>query len=637
MKHSLYVGPALLLVGILSSCGSPLLSSSGAVSSSSPSSSSSEASSTRSPSDTSEETATSTSQMASSDSSLSSSSAASSSLPQIDYIKVFCETSWVNIYTWTDSPKVELQGAWPGTALADYDADWKTFDIVGYTSIHLIFNQGAGKTQTSDLKITAAGYWWYYNSEWYQENPKSGPASSSEPASTSTSSSSSQGGSTSSSSVLPLGSDGSETILQCFDWSCSNILNHLDEIKAAGYTAIQTSPLQQCKDYSSGNTDTSGQWWKLYQPIAFKIASASWTGDASSFKTLCTAAKNKGLKVLVDVVANHLGGDHSYLSDQVNTYEPTIYGNQSQYFHNYFAYDSGNESTYVVTQGSIGMPDLNTGNAYVQSRVLSYLKELIDAGASGFRFDAAKHIELPSDGTYASDFWVNTLSAARTYATSTYNRDLFAYGEILNSAGNSRHYSDYTPYFNALTDNRAGNAIRSAVESNNTGGMASSNYPSGLAAKNTVLWGESHDTYMNGDGESKNSSQSNVDKAYCLVTAHKDASSLYFIRPGSSMNSAASSNYISKAVGAANRFHTQFETADESYSTGSNCAAVQRYGNGMSGALIVTTNSTNFSVSLNNLADGTYSDAVSGKSFTVSNHNVSGTADSSGVVCLVKA
>jgi Glycosidases len=103
------------------------------------------------------------------------------------------------------------------------------------------------------------------------------------------------------------------------------------------------------------------------------------------------------------------------------------------------------------------MPDLNTGNDYVQSRVLSYLKELVDDGADGFRFDAAKHIELPSDGNYASQFWVNTLAATRTYATTTYSRSLFAYGEILNSAGNSRHYSDYVPYFNALTDNQTGN------------------------------------------------------------------------------------------------------------------------------------------------------------------------------------
>ncbi|OPZ36383.1 MAG: Alpha-amylase precursor [Tenericutes bacterium ADurb.BinA155] len=226
--------------------------------------------------------------------------------------------------------------------------------------------------------------------------------------------------------------------------------------------------------------------------------------------------------------------------------------------------------------------------------------------------------------------------AARTYAKSTYSRDLFAYGEILNSAGNSRSYSNYTPYFDALTDNKAGNSIRSAVDSNNTGGMANINYPSGLAAKYTVLWGESHDTYMNSDGESKNSSQSNVDKAYCLVTAHKDASSLYFIRPGSSMNTAQSESYVSAPIAAANKFHVAFEGTNEASSTGSNCAAIQRYGNGSYGAVIVTTSSSSFSVNLSNLPDGNYKDLVSGNTFTLSSRSLSGTA-ASGVVVLVKA
>ena len=44
-----------------------------------------------------------------------------------------------------------------------------------------------------------------------------------------------------------------------------------------------------------------------------------------------------------------------------------------------------------------GLPDLNTGSTKVQNYVIGFLKECIDAGADGFRFDAAKHIEVPTD------------------------------------------------------------------------------------------------------------------------------------------------------------------------------------------------------------------------------------------------
>ncbi|MBQ3330648.1 MAG: hypothetical protein IJG87_05665 [Ruminococcus sp.] len=49
-------------------------------------------------------------------------------------------------------------------------------------------------------------------------------------------------------------------ILHCFDWSYNNIKSNLAAIAAAGYTAVQTSPVQQPKDYSSSYTDQSGQW-----------------------------------------------------------------------------------------------------------------------------------------------------------------------------------------------------------------------------------------------------------------------------------------------------------------------------------------------------------------------------------------
>ena len=64
-------------------------------------------------------------------------------------------------------------------------------------------------------------------------------------------------------------------ILHCFNWSYNQIKANLADIAKAGYTAVQTSPVQSPKDYNSSWTDTPNQWWKLYQPLGFSVSNSS--------------------------------------------------------------------------------------------------------------------------------------------------------------------------------------------------------------------------------------------------------------------------------------------------------------------------------------------------------------------------
>lgn len=99
------------------------------------------------------------------------------------------------------------------------------------------------------------------------------------------------------------------------------------------------------------------------------------------------------------------------------------------------------------------MPDLDTSNPVIQEKCLNLLKECIDVGVDGFRFDAAKHIETPTDEKYASSFWDNTLEVAKSYyAEKNPGKELYAYGEILNDCGGGRNVSSYTKYMD-VTDN----------------------------------------------------------------------------------------------------------------------------------------------------------------------------------------
>lgn len=148
-------------------------------------------------------------------------------------------------------------------------------------------------------------------------------------------------------------------ILQAFCWSYSEIEKNIEAIAAAGYSAIQTSPVQQPKDVSS-STDIAGQWWKLYQPVSFSIADNSWLGNKNDLKSLCTAAHKYGVKIICDVVTNHLGAsDDSYLqlAADVKKYEPTIWGSNggtrnSNYFHQNFS-TAGDGSVQSVVQGLV--------------------------------------------------------------------------------------------------------------------------------------------------------------------------------------------------------------------------------------------------------------------------------------------
>ena len=101
-------------------------------------------------------------------------------------------------------------------------------------------------------------------------------------------------------------------VLHCFNWSYNNIKSNLADIAAAGYTAVQTSPVQKPKDYNSSWTDVSGQWWKLYQPLGLSVSDGNtWLGTKAELKALCDEADSYGIKVIVDIVANHLANNGS--------------------------------------------------------------------------------------------------------------------------------------------------------------------------------------------------------------------------------------------------------------------------------------------------------------------------------------
>lgn len=432
---------------------------------------------------------------------------------------------------------------------------------------------------------------------------------------------------------------GDGVMLHAFNWSYNTIKENLPAIAAAGYTTVQTSPVQQPKDYSTSG-DVTGQWWKLYQPISFHIAEQSWLGTKDDLKSLCDEADKYGIKIICDIVSNHIANADETrpdsVSNQVKKYEPEFYKKRRTYTRTYKG-DANDSSVQAVVQGHVSKcPDLVTNDTAVQTYIINLLKECIDCGVDGFRFDAAKHIETEDDGEYASDYWKNVTTSASSYYTQKTGDDLYIYGEILNNCGADRSYSSYTKYIN-VTDNRTGDAVLYNVSKGKASTATNAKYKSGVAASNAVLWAESHDTYEGNSGSSGFSntadvSDENVVKAWAIVASRKDSTALFFARPGTALMGGVSTDttYKSTAVSEINKFHNLFVGQSEKLGFSGNIAYVAR---GTSGIVLSNCNGTNASVSISGtgLADGKYTDTISGAEFTVANGVLTGSIGNTGV------
>ena len=472
-------------------------------------------------------------------------------------------------------------------------------------------------------------------------------------------------------------------ILQCFCWSYNEIMNYLPKIASQGFTAIQTSPVQVCKEATAGK-NAKGSWWAYYQPAAFTIDDTgdNALGTPEEFEEMVELAHSLGVKVLVDVVANHLGNQWvaDSLCERAYYYEWEIAGMAGPanpdakegevgyipYTGEYWRYQNGSLSTTKVidtyyykdtlkfhpysvqdndepgnvTQGNIGMMDLDTNDPVVQNAVADYLEELIAYGVDGFRFDAAKHIETPNDDI-SSNFWPYVMERARA-AASAQGRDVYAYGEILNRPGTGRSLSWYTDLGIAITDSGLGHGI---VENGGTG-FGSFNGADGNDyidyKEDMVVWAESHDNYM-GTGDTHNKSEEIINKSYAILSARKDFSTLYCARfedyEKSTLGSVACLNGWSyDCVGAVNKFHNFYSKldADESCSESGGYNCIERFINSNSNqnGVVIVGNAGQASVSVSHLANGTYTDAVTGNTFTVSNGTLSGTVGDSGVAVI---
>ena len=401
-------------------------------------------------------------------------------------------------------------------------------------------------------------------------------------------------------------------ILHCFDWTLADIQEEIPNIAKAGFTAVQTSPVHE-------RAGKGSVWYDVYRPYDFKIGNG--LGTEADLKALCAKAHEYGVKVIVDVVANHT--DYGNVADRLK---------DEGLYHQPF--DVGNwHDRHQVTFGKIGMWDLDTNNPTVQAIIKQYIQDLKACGVDGIRWDAIKHIGLPSEG---DSFMQNVV-----------DQEMYNYGEILDSTGGDDNvlFPEYQTYM-SITDNGYGNGFANSFAGGSINESVGNFNQRNAKTEKLVYWGESHDTYANDGGESKNKSQNVIDRAYAVVAGNNGATALYFSRPFQKDKGAikfgdkGSVHFKDAEVAQVNYMHNVCAGEPNYYVKGNGvCAQVRK-----SGAIIVLGSGSDRDVTVANgagdgkwLMSGTYKDMVGGGVFTVNASTISGHVGESGIAVIYNA
>ncbi len=430
-------------------------------------------------------------------------------------------------------------------------------------------------------------------------------------------------------------------ILHAWCWSFNTIKESMQDIAYAGYSTIQTSPINECLVGANGGMQISGdgKWYYHYQPTDWTIGNYQ-LGTKEEFTAMCSEAHKYGIKVIVDVVPNHT----TPKIDKVNKNLIDAVGGKDNLYHaNGFKAITQWGNRLECTTGEMGgLPDVNTENKDFQDYFIKYLNDCIACGADGFRYDTAKHIGLPDDPKDSKSKENNFWSRVTTEVT---NADkIFNYGEVLQ--GENDRIEDYQKAIGATTASSYGEVIRAAV--NTTALIASkvSNLKIAVDEPNAVTWVESHDNYCN-DGSYQTMDDEEVIRAWAIICARKSGTPLFYDRPyGASesnmwgtmnrIGAAGNPFYKDKTVVAVNRFRNAMAGQDEKFLNADDDTSILFIERGTKGAVAINGGKVDYNLNMKtSLADGTYTNRADGTTqYTVSNGTLTGTIKAGAVIVL---
>lgn len=165
-------------------------------------------------------------------------------------------------------------------------------------------------------------------------------------------------------------------IFHAFDQHYLDVERFVCDLAPQGFSHVQIAPAQK--------SNPSDQWWARYQPVDYRVIDGK--GSEKDLKKLVAKAHSCGIKVIADVVFNHMANMYEY----GNLNFPGI---SSANFHEkcVINYSDGNRTSEMDCW--LGdLPDLDHTKPVVQRIQKAHIRKLLSLGIDGFRFDAAKHM-----------------------------------------------------------------------------------------------------------------------------------------------------------------------------------------------------------------------------------------------------
>lgn len=431
-----------------------------------------------------------------------------------------------------------------------------------------------------------------------------------------------------------------EVILHAWSWHLDTIAANMKNIADAGYTYVQTSPVQTCfigdngelALFSEPGDSVMGKWYYYYQPTDWQIGNYI-LGTRDDFKNMADSARKYGVKIIVDVLPNHTAVDTTAVLPSFNN---AVGGHENLYHANGLTDITDYSDRFQCTTGMMGgLPDVNTENPAFQQYYLEYVNDLISLGARGFRYDTAKHIGVPSDPLDAkatrNNFWDVVTGRESVNGVSLLMPDsLYIYGEILQDKNvPEKEYEEYMD----MTASSYGHFLREALREGKVDEELLTNWHHDAEPAHLVTWVESHDTYCNAH-ESADMTDEQMRVGFVFLTARQHGRPLFYSRPAGStrenywgLNKAGmrgNDEFMHPEIVASNKFRTAMSGQAEEMFT-ANDGAVVEVCRGESGAALINVSDKNQTVSVaTTLPAGEYTDVVYGNKFKVANGTLTG-------------
>lgn len=194
------------------------------------------------------------------------------------------------------------------------------------------------------------------------------------------------------------------------------VTKHLTYVKKMGFTSIWITPPVKQKYVQGSSAAYHGYWGLDFTTVDPHL------GTEADFKEMVARAHELGLKVIIDVVANHTADVIYYddttpkiLSSEANSKKPDWLNNLNNY------HNAGNSQG--INGDFYGLDDIATENPEVVNGWIKVWSDWINNfDIDGFRIDTFKHVN--------PEFWLRVIPEIKKVAAKKGKSDFAIFGEV---------------------------------------------------------------------------------------------------------------------------------------------------------------------------------------------------------------